>query len=227
MTAALRSVTFDMLQERHRFNRLDPNPPPYLYVLRQIGHWRRWKHAGTYREISTALRNAYDEWSGEETYLPESRGCFLDAGCGHSSDAFFAMERWGFKEGVKVDLFPPYDDIPHFREQMEQFERNRTRFIQGDICKLSDFIPADSVDMIGCAAVLDLMCADDRNLFYNEAFDVLRGGGILTISYVRLSHGYGDWKWGTADRRMAVEAGFDVLVGRTNAMILQKPEFPQ
>lgn len=205
------------------FDRLNPEPPPYLYSLRNIGHWRRWKHAGTYRELSTALRNVQNDWTGNTYHLPKNRGCFLDAGCGHSSDAYFAMQRWRFEEGIKVDLFPPYETLPHFREQMEKFEQHKTRFIQGDICKLTDYVPRNSVDMIGCAAVLDLMDAADRGLFYSEAYEVLRPGGIMTIGYQWLVHGYHDWDF-REQRTVEMSVGFDCLKWNESTLIVRKPE---
>ena len=210
------------------FDRLNPEPPPYLYQLRTVGHWRRWKHKGTYRKISTALRNTgCDYLPTDQCLLPIDRGCFLDAGCGHSSDAFFAMKRWGFKRGIKVDLFPPYETIPEFRTKMEQFENHRTRFVQGDICKLTDFIASGSVDMIGCAAVLDLMDRADRALFYGEAYEVLRPGGVMTVTYQWLTHGYHDWGDGDADLANAIDVGFESLNCHRETLIVKKPSAPE
>jgi SAM-dependent methyltransferase len=133
------------------------------------------------------------------------------------------MKRWGFKEGLKVDLFPPYPDSPYFLERMNEFECHKTRFIQGDICKLTGFVPADSVDMIGCSAVLDLMDTPDRNLFYSEAYDVLRPGGVLTVYYTGLVYGHNDWGNGCQDMENATTLGFEWLDGSPVHMILHKP----
>lgn len=70
---------------------------------------------------------------------------------------------------------------------------NRVTFIQGDICKLTDYIPPESADCIGCNAVVDLMCKADRCLFYEKALMVLKPGGTLIVSHVKLAHGHEDW----------------------------------
>ena len=134
------------------------------------------------------------------------------------------MKRWGFKDAVKIDLFLPYGRISSFREQMDKFEKRKVRFIQGDMCKLSDYIPPESVDMIGCSAVLDLMDADDRNLFYSEAYDVMRPGAVLTISYQWLVHGYHDWDNGRRDWSNATDLGFECVNWAMTSLILRKPD---
>ena len=198
------------------FDRSNPEPPPYLTSLRSRGSRRRFQSNpqmscyAWYKGpvFSTALRNAQE--------LAVNRRTFLDAGCGNSPDSDL-MLGVGFSESIKVDLFPP-----EYTEYAPDF--GKTSFIQGDICKLSDYVPPESVDMIGCSAMLDLMNLADRSLFYCEAYDVMRPGGVLTIYYQWLVHGHHDWNNGYQDLQNANELGFNCLDFTSHSLILRKPE---
>lgn len=130
---------------------------------------------------STALKEA--------EYAP--KGVFVDAGCGFSADANIAREKLGYTKAYKLDLFPIKSDNPYFDRNMSKSDtRNKITFIQGDICE-GQPIPDNSVGLIVCSAVLDLLNEDDRVLFYKQAYRMLKPGGQLSLYFVHLANGYG------------------------------------
>lgn len=201
------------------FDRHSVEPPPYLYKLRNPGHWRSYKQGFQASQCLAMLMK----------YMPKQKGTFLDAGCGHSPDARFAKTKFRFKQSLKVDLWEPYcgKDEDYFRKQMLRLEKNKVTFLRGDICELSKIVPPCSVDMICCNAMIDLLCPDDRYLFYKEAFLVLRPGGILGISAIFLKAGYGGWNDAASCRQERLNmyyAGFQQInEGLYYSFVLQKP----
>lgn len=171
-----------------RFDRTSPEPPPYLDVLRCRGGRRHYKAVlrGT-KFYSEALKQAYGQ------RLPKRRRLFIDAGCGHSPDAAMAVKYLGFKSAIKIDLFDLWPDNPYWAKDEKQLGGNQVEFIKGDICKLTDYVPPNSADLICCNAVVDLMSFADRHLFYHEALEVLAQDGILIVSHIPLAAGYQDW----------------------------------
>lgn len=211
----------------NKFDRRATKPPEYLCQLRSKGHWRMF-NVGLVPDaqlLSSALKTLYTQ----PHLLPQDRNVFLDAGCGHSPDAHLARKVLGFKEAFKVDLWPPYcyDADDFFLKRMHRVECGKVRFIQGDICELSSFVDPESIDAIGCNAMIDLIPIPDRRLFYEEACKVLAPGGVLSINRVPLAAGYGGWHQGPdyyAELKTMREAGFShVNSGLVNSIVLRKP----
>ena len=208
---------------RDAFDRCAEAPPSYLHTLRGPGGRRYWRYACTWNSValySNVLTNAYGN------RLPRKRGIYLDAGCGNSPDAILAVKYLKFKSAKKVDLWPTFTGNPYAKGNERRLEGKRVEFIQGDICKLSDYIPLGSVDMIGCNAAIDLMCKGDRCLFYNEALDVLAPGGMLLVSHVKLAHGHNDWVSGREEYEMINPFGLlgvECVVATKSLLAIKKP----
>jgi SAM-dependent methyltransferase len=198
-----------------KFDRHDRKAPVYLDTLRAKGSSRQfklcWKAATEgrshikkgsvlthYENMSTALRELFNLDSPNR--MPNLKGkTFLDAGCGNSPDALIAA-LLGASQAHKVDLFPPTrsTNFDHMKEYgwggikfEEEEKRNGVNFIKGDICKrlrLDD----ESIDVISCSAVLDLMSEDDRVVFHKNAYRLLKPGGYLSVYIVYLANGYGN-----------------------------------
>lgn len=203
------------------FDRSATEAPKGLYVLRNVGHWRWFNSCGWTGNNPAPSTGMSMAWRYKKS------GVFLDAGCGHSPDAAVAV-RWGFKSAIKVDLWEPYwreMGCVSFRDRLEQIDGPKVRFIQGDICKLTDYVEPNSVDLINCHAVVDLLSADDRHLFYCEAYDALREGGVLAVTHLPLALGHRDWVHGRDEfGRIANDgyAAFECLRASKSILVLRK-----
>lgn len=197
--------------KRPVFDRLNPEPPPYLHSLRHVGSRRTFRSDPAYRGcgwhrgpvFSTTMKLAAE-------HMPKRRRLFIDAGCGESPDADLARE-FKFKTAVKIDLFPIWGSA----------KWRKATFIQGDICNLSDLVSLDSADMILCHAVLDLMPFEDRCLFYSESAKVLAEDGILAIGYQFLMNGYNDWNVRKEESALR-DAGLTRVVGNKYFLVYKK-----
>lgn len=190
-----------------KFNRYAAKPPDYLHILRKQGSRRQfrlvWQAANNrYKEFPQGTVFSYYDWMSKahkELYnvkgslAKEPTGVFLDAGCGNSPDALIATLT-GYQKAYKVDLFPPtyYASISYWPklEFDAEEKRKEVEYIKGDIC---EFVPLEdnSVDTIVCSAVLDLVKPGDRILFYQQAYRLLKPGGLLSVYMVFLKNGYG------------------------------------
>lgn len=130
----------------------------------------------------------------------------LDAGCGKSPDVMIAVEQDGFKKGYRMDL------LPFFYSNDDKNIQN----VLGDICEPWKGIKPNSLDVIISQAVLDLMDAPDRDLFYKNAYKYLKKGGVLMVYFVHLSCG---WGYDFPDEYHACESiGFEIAQKYTNQL---------
>lgn len=168
------------------FDRHNKRPPDYLERLRTRGWWRMWDY--TYRDLGKDSIYYRSSAFREAQFAP--KGVFVDAGCGWSADALIASYA-GYTKSYKLDVHPLKDrnNIGEARLRKAETEQG-VKFIQHDICERWPF-KDNSVDLISCNAMIDLVPEEDRQLFYKEAHRVLKPGGQLSISVVNLKNGYG------------------------------------
>lgn len=202
------------------FNRKAKRPPTYLGRLRNRGYWRYWDYLHNaigedsiyYR--STAFREAM--------FAP--KGVFVDAGCGLSADALLASYA-GYKKCYKIDLFALDGYNSFFDKKRKKVEtKHDITFIRGDICEPQP-IPDNSVDLISCNAMIDLVPEEDRVLFYKEAYRMLKPGGQLSICIVKLKNGYGTDIFIERDRctMPGWGVGFQLERNFLSGFIMEKP----
>lgn len=213
------------------FNRKRKTPPEYLHRLRVRGYWRA---QNFFDGASYADANGNDIPDGpwrfnRSTALTEAqfapKGTFVDAGCGCSADANIAAERLGYRKCYKIDLFSITSGNPYFDRGMKKSDKkNKITFIQGDICE-RQAIPDNSVDLIVCSAVIDLVPEKDRVLFYKEAYRMLKPGGQLSISITHLKNGYGTEIFIERDRCTQSGWGVGFVLERNypTGFIMEKP----
>lgn len=177
-------------QKVARFDRHSGTPHPRLNVLRSRGQYRARQLMYTDFKGDTRYPNRYYGYRStaySELYmalLDKPKVSFVDAGCGDSPDRLIAKLD-GFKSAIGIDLFKPWC-CPQVASKIKS---HRVRFLRGDICDMP--LAPNSVDAMSCNAVLDLLTDEDRLLFYSEAMRVLKPGGLLSLSIVNLSCGYG------------------------------------
>lgn len=203
-----------------RFDRTNPVPPWYLDILRCRGGRRHWnascRNAPYYSQALKELNGAR---------LPAKRGVYLDAGCGLSPDAAMAVKFFKFESAVKIDLFDLWPGNPFYKKDESKLGGARVQFVKGDICKLTDLVPLESVDCIGCNAVVDLMSMADRHLFYNEALEVLSPGGTLIVFHVPLSAGHQDWVHARDEYKLLDPFGFsgcECIAAQKSLLVVKK-----
>ena len=104
-------------------------------------------------------------------------GVLIDCGCGDSADVLLASKA-GF-QATGFDLFPPSDDF-----------RGTFTFVRTDVV---DLIPveANSVDLVICQAMMDLIEPSARNDFLKEANRVMKSGAIFCCYLQWLEPGWG------------------------------------
>lgn len=211
---------FELFEPRPRkitekFDRHNPVAPYYLTGLRTRGRGRIWTfktwpllgYSGATGAINPSILNG--------------RGLILDAGCGDSPDCAWAMHRWGFKRGVKIDLYDIGQDNEYQARDLKKLEKGRVRFIKGDVCEVQP-IEDETVDLVVSNAMIDLIPVEDRTLFYKQMWRVLKPGGVFSIAYVPLKAGYG-WD-GKRELRKLLGLGFRHLnSGRKSTVIVGKP----
>lgn len=208
-------VKFTATNQRitEKFDRHNPTPPYYLTRLRNRGRWRiddvrRFKISG----FSAALGNI-------NLGVLQNKDVIVDAGCGDSPDCAYAIKNWGFKKGFKIDLYDIGQDNEYAARDLKKLERGKVAFIKGDVCE-EQAIDNDSVDLIVCNAMIDLIPKEDRVLFYLQACRILKPGGLLSIAYVPLKAGYGFD--GLDELRQLRNLGFEHINGGTQAIIILK-----
>jgi SAM-dependent methyltransferase len=205
-----------MVAERVLFDRMSPNPPETIHQLRSSGTARsiNFDYRGG-RYYSTVMNNFYGDRCSDRKRL------FVDAGCGNSPDAQIAIQYKHFQKAIKVDLWEPFHTNDFWRGK----HGPGVKFIQGDICKLTDLIPAGTADFIGCNAVVDLMPLHDRLMFYEEAIEVLAVGGVLIVAYIPLAMGYRDWAHGRNEYEFLNPFGHKTLrcvTAQQNLLVIKK-----
>lgn len=196
------------------FDRKATTPPDYLERLRNKGWHRCWHILNGYHW--SAFSHALGAINfGQQ--LKTGRNIYLDAGCGYSPDAFLAVEYLDFAQAYKLDLFPINGGVRQIRER----EQGRVKFFQQDICDLSNFAD-NSISVISSNAMIDLLKPEERLLFYAEAYRAIEPGGLLSIGYVPLKAGYGDWgDW--RELEILRNIGFKhVNTGRISIIIVRK-----
>jgi SAM-dependent methyltransferase len=106
----------------------------------------------------------------------------LDLGCGDSRDCLHFSQA-GIATVHRMDLFPPHI-------YLDQSNRNWANFIQGDIADKLPFAD-QSIDLIICQAVIDLIEPDARNGLYQEIRRILAPSGLFICYAQELSAGWG------------------------------------
>lgn len=216
-----------MITTHPKFDRKATKPPPYFDRLRNKGWWRMWDYMQGYQRYG--IHGWYSQAFGSvKRFIEGPRRVFLDAGCGDSPDALIAVRDEKFGKAYKVDLFPPSNrySVNMVGKNFATLEKKLgVEFIQNDICEKLP-LEDNSVDLISCNAMIDLIPEDDRILFYKEAYRLLRPGGLLSVSIVHLANGHGtddlrEWNccimpgWGV---------GFDLVEKTQSLFIVKKPE---
>lgn len=203
-----------------KFDRHATVAPSYLGRLRNKGYWRAWDYLRYLGRDSLYHRSVAFR---EARWAP--KGVFVDAGCGYSADALIASAA-GYAKGYKIDLFPLKGWNEYLERDMRQAEKERNiRFIQGDICERQN-IPDNSVDLICCNAMIDLVPQEDRVLFYKEAYRMLKPGGQLSICVVRLVNGHWTDIFEERDRctMPGWGVGFKLERNYSGGFIMEKPK---
>lgn len=207
--------------ERVKFDRTNPIIPDGIYGMRSMGS-RRMFLAHYHKDYRFSEAMAFADCHNGK------RNVFLDAGCGGSADAALAVRKLRFESAIKVDLWEHFERNDSDQRAGKKFEGERVKFVQGDICKLTDFIEPNSIDLISCNAVLDLMNKGDRHQFYCEAEAVLAPGGTLIVSHINLASGHRDWVNGYQEWYPIYDAGlsFESVRISKHLLILRKEVSP-
>lgn len=118
-------------------------------------------------------------------------GVYVDAGCGESPDADLWLE-FGGAEAYAYDLCPRIEEMDMGEtDRLKPFKfKRKSIFVQQDICERWPN-KNETVDAVGCHAVLDLLRPNERLYFYKEAYRVLKVGGVLTVLFQKLANGHG------------------------------------
>jgi SAM-dependent methyltransferase len=185
-------VRFEGANFDKRFNRkkFDPvkdwDDATILNILRSPGKrrfyiWRDWNEGSS---------TSFEYLQLEKT----QGGLFLDLGCGDSPDCLIA-ESLGY-QSIGFDLFPRSKELSIYPAGYQ---------VRADIAEglpLRDC----SVDAAVCQAVIDLIEPQARSQFYREVRRVMKVGGLFSIRFMRLKHGWGYNQ--PSESKLIEEAGF-------------------
>jgi SAM-dependent methyltransferase len=141
-------------------------------------HWGYWEHPQEALLSATDFAEAAENLSRElcRAASIETGLTVLDVGCGlggtiaHMNDRYSDMQLTGLNLDAR--------QLQRARDQTVPQARNRIDFVQGDACRLP--FPDRSFD-----AVLAVECIfhfPSRELFFREAWRILKPGGILALS---------------------------------------------
>lgn len=208
---------FEKYEGVGKFDRRAKKAPYYLEgQLRTRGWWRMWD----YLDHDLGHDSVYyrSQAFGEAMFAP--KGVFLDAGCGWSADALIASHA-GYTKCYKVDLFPLKGRNEFGEPKIAKAEKGRVKFIRGDICEPLP-IPDNSVDLISCNAMIDLIEPEARILFYKQTWRLLKAGGQLSIQITKLKNGYGTDL--ATERATCLALGFTLERQYTSIFIVEKPK---
>lgn len=199
---------------REKFNRHATEAPFYLTQLRSRGRWRIGDLALNRGGFSSALGSINPR-------MLKSHKVILDAGCGDSPDCAYAIKQWGFERGIKLDLFDIGLDNEYATRDLADLERGKVDFFRSDICE-NLHAQDETVSLVTCNAMIDLVPVADRPLFYELAWRALEPGGVMSIAYIPLVNGYG---WNGWDELRSLRAqGFEhINAGKKSIIIVRKP----
>jgi Methyltransferase domain len=182
--------------DRHTFNirnRLHKNT---LSQLRKMGG-KRWFHFSwniwnkrqpvDTHSMSQCLRLAVDKfWQKEPTLV-------IDAGCGDSADVD-VLKEWGVRH-IGYDLFPRIEErtynLRSITGQPPITVKRKSTFAIQDICEDWQGVSKNTVDIVLCNAVIDLLTDEERVLFYKYCFKYLKKSGLVIIYGLALKNGHG------------------------------------
>lgn len=145
----------------------------------------------------------------EEAQLLVKRGVFVDAGAGLSPDTSIARLT-GFGTVYGFDLFPG--------ESYRSRELG-VRSVKADIVEKIP-LPARTVDLMVCQAVLPLMNATDRLAFYQQARRVLKIGVYLSVYFCELNNEH-PWNLAT-ERARCLDQGFGLYKNFGQGFVVQR-----
>jgi len=214
-----------------KFDRKNQESKQLLGHLRRAGSARLDYFATNYQKQSKALDiiQPYLKWRGE-------KGIFVDCGCGEAPETFIMAKQGWFSIGL--DLYPLDKNLMYpYRSKYAEDLYNKfpnTTFILQDICEEWNK-KINLADVIHCYSMITLLTREDRKLFYKQAFEHLKIGGLFIIYFQRLLSGYDFKRYGWEEKKddsqedtikhslnLLEKIGFKILDWKSNWILATK-----